>query len=65
MKKHNAMTLPQLIEMAQEQNVKLIACTMTMDLLGLQQEELLNEIEYAGVAAYLADAEDGHVNLFI
>lgn len=65
MKKHNAMTLPQLIEMAQEQEVKLIACTMTMDLLGLQQEELLDEIEYAGVAAYLADAEDGHVNLFI
>ena len=64
-KKHNAMTLPQLIEMAQEQEVKLIACTMTMDLLGLQQEELLNGIEYAGVAAYLADAEDGNVNLFI
>ena len=34
MKKHNAMTLPQLIEMAQEQEVKLVACTMTMDLLG-------------------------------
>ncbi|CAH0345407.1 DsrE/DsrF/DrsH-like family protein [Bacillus sp. CECT 9360] len=64
-KKHNAMTLPQLIEMAQEQDVKLIACTMTMDLLGLQQEELLDEIEYAGVAAYLGDAEKGNVNLFI
>ncbi|WP_256759473.1 DsrE/DsrF/DrsH-like family protein [Cohnella sp. WQ 127256] len=64
-KKHNAMTLPQLIEMAQEQDVKLIACTMTMDLLGLQQAELLDEIEYAGVAAYLGDAEDGNVNLFI
>ncbi|MCQ6274265.1 DsrE/DsrF/DrsH-like family protein [Bacillus sp. V3B] len=65
MKKYNAMTLPQLIEMAQEQEVKLVACTMTMDLLGLQQEELLDQIEYAGVAAYLADAEDGNVNLFI
>jgi peroxiredoxin family protein len=65
MKKHNAMTLPQLIEMAQEQEVKLVACTMTMDLLGLQQEELLDGIEYAGVAAYLADAEEGNVNLFI
>lgn len=65
MKKHNAMTLPQLIEMAQEQEVKLVACTMTMDLLGLKQEELLENIEYAGVAAYLADAEDGNVNLFI
>ncbi|MGE7766952.1 DsrE/DsrF/DrsH-like family protein [Peribacillus sp. NPDC096540] len=65
MKKHNAMSLPHLIELAQEQEVKLIACTMTMDLLGLQQAELLEGIEYAGVAAYLADAEDGNVNLFI
>lgn len=65
MKKHNAIPLPQLIEMAQEQDVKLIACTMTMDLLGLQEVELLDNIEYAGVAAYLAEAEDGNVNLFI
>ncbi|TGB02839.1 DsrE/DsrF/DrsH-like family protein [Halobacillus salinus] len=65
MKKHNAMPLPDLIEMAQEQDVNLVACTMTMDLLGLQKAELLDEIEYAGVAAYLGDAEDGNVNLFI
>ncbi|MEH7086874.1 DsrE/DsrF/DrsH-like family protein [Neobacillus drentensis] len=65
MKKHNAMPLPQLIEMAQEQEVKLVACTMTMDLLGLKQEELLDNIDYAGVATYLADAEEGNVNLFI
>ena len=65
MKKHNALTLPQLIEMAQEHDVKLVACTMTMDLLGLQEKELLDNIEYAGVAAYLAEAEDGNVNLFI
>ncbi|WP_059172627.1 DsrE/DsrF/DrsH-like family protein [Bacillus sp. FJAT-27445] len=64
-KKHNAMTLPQLIEMAREQDIKLTACTMTMDLLGLKEEELLDNIEYAGVAAYLANAEDGNVNLFI
>jgi peroxiredoxin family protein len=38
---------------------------MTMDLLGLQKEELLDQIEYAGVAAYLADAQEGNVNLFI
>ncbi|MDN7229404.1 DsrE/DsrF/DrsH-like family protein [Planococcus sp. N064] len=63
--KHNAMTMPQLIEMAQEQDIHLVACTMTMDLLGLQQEELLDGVTYAGVAAYLADAEDGNVNLFI
>jgi peroxiredoxin family protein len=65
MKKHKAIPLPQLIEMAQEHDVKLIACTMTMDLLGLKEEELLDHIEYAGVAAYLAEAEEGNVNLFI
>ncbi|WP_064093276.1 DsrE/DsrF/DrsH-like family protein [Rossellomorea aquimaris] len=65
MKKHNAMPLPDLIEMAKEQDVKLVACTMTMDLLGLDKDELHDEIEYAGVAAYLADAENGNVNLFI
>ena len=65
MKKHNAMPLPDLVEMAKEQDVKLEACTMTMDLLGLQKEELLEGIDYAGVAAYLGDAEDGNVNLFI
>ncbi|MFC5986405.1 DsrE/DsrF/DrsH-like family protein [Marinicrinis lubricantis] len=65
MKKHNALSLPELIEMAKEQGVKLVACTMTMDLLGLQKEELIDGIEYAGVAAYLGDATDAKVNLFI
>ncbi|WP_282942226.1 DsrE/DsrF/DrsH-like family protein [Paenibacillus sp. RC67] len=65
MKKHNALTLPQLIELAQEQRVKLVACTMTMDLLGLQKEELMDKLEYAGVAAYLGDAAEAKVNLFI
>lgn len=65
MKKHNAVPLPDLIDMAKEQDVKLVACTMTMDLLGLQKEELVDGIDYAGVAAYLADAEEGNVNLFI
>ncbi|MHA6252718.1 DsrE/DsrF/DrsH-like family protein [Oceanobacillus sp. CAU 1775] len=64
-KKHNAVPLPELINMAKEQDIKLVACTMTMDLLGLQKEELIDGLEYAGVGAYLADAEDGNVNLFI
>lgn len=65
MKKHQALSLPQLIELAQEQGVKLVACTMTMDLLGLQQEELIADVELGGVAAYLGDAADARVNLFI
>lgn len=65
MKKHNALSLPQLIELAQEQGVKLVACTMTMDLLGLQEDELIDGLEYAGVGAYLGDASQAKVNLFI
>lgn len=64
-KKHNAIPLPQLIEMAKEQGVKLVGCTMTMDLLGIKQEELLDDVELGGVAAYLGDAADGNINLFI
>lgn len=59
-KKHNALSLPELIEMVKELDVNLVACTMTMDLLGIHQDELMD-----GVAAYLADAENGNVNLFI
>lgn len=65
MKKHRALSLPQLIELAQEQGVKLVACTMTMELLGLQEKELIDGLEYAGVAAYLGDASKAKVNLFV
>ncbi|MDA7027970.1 DsrE/DsrF/DrsH-like family protein [Bacillus sp. CLL-7-23] len=64
-KKHHALSLPQLIELANEQGVKLIACTMTMDLLGIKQEELIDGTEFGGVAAYLGEASEGQINLFI
>ncbi|MDX8359187.1 MULTISPECIES: DsrE/DsrF/DrsH-like family protein [Bacillaceae] len=64
-KKHNAVPVPQLIDMAKEQEIKLVACQMTVDLLGLKKEEIIDGVEFAGVGAYLADAEDGNVNLFI
>ncbi len=64
-KKHEAMPLPDLINMANMQGVHLVACTMTMDLLGLKEEELIEGIEQAGVAAYLGEASEGNVNLFI
>lgn len=64
-KKHNAMPLPQLVEMAQEQGIKLLACTMTMDLLGLQKEELIDDLDYGGVAAYIGESEEGNITLFI
>lgn len=64
-KQHNAMPLPDLIEMAKDQGIKLVACQMTVDLLGLKEEEIMHDVEFAGVAAYLADASEGNVNLFI
>ncbi|AIF44896.1 DsrE/DsrF/DrsH-like family protein [Virgibacillus sp. SK37] len=64
-KKHNAMPLPDLIDLAKELDVKLIACTMTMDLLGIEQKEMMDGVDYGGVAAYIGDAEDGNINLFI
>ncbi|MBD1222487.1 DsrE/DsrF/DrsH-like family protein [Virgibacillus halodenitrificans] len=64
-KKHNAMPLPDLIDLAKELDVKLIACTMTMDLLGIEQKEMMDGVDYGGVAAYIGDAEGGNINLFI
>ncbi|MFP3670186.1 DsrE/DsrF/DrsH-like family protein, partial [Priestia sp. SIMBA_032] len=49
MKKHNAMPLPDLIDLAKEQGIKLVACQMTVDLLGLKEEEIMEGVEFAGV----------------
>lgn len=64
-KAEGGMTLTQLLEAAQEQGVKLVACTLSMDLLGFKPEEMLDGVEYAGVAAYLVEADEANVNLFI
>jgi peroxiredoxin family protein len=65
MKKKNITTLKELIEMAKELNIKMVACTMSMDVLGIKKEELIDGLEYAGVASYLAEANDANINLFI
>lgn len=65
MKKHQALSPAELLNLAKEQGVKLVACTMTQDLLGLKSEELMDGLEYAGVGAYLGEASEGNVNLFI
>jgi peroxiredoxin family protein len=65
MKQENAMSLEELIESAREQGVKLVACTMTMDMMGFKKEELLDGVEFMAVAAYLAEADEANVNLFI
>ncbi|MEG2199217.1 MAG: FAD-dependent oxidoreductase [Anaerovorax sp.] len=65
MKDKNVNSLPQLMEQAMKSGIKLVACTMSMDVMGITKEELLDGVELGGVAAYLGDAEESNVNLFI
>jgi peroxiredoxin family protein len=65
MKSKNVDTLESLLNSALENGVRMIACTMSMDVLGVEKEELIDGIEYSGVATYLGAAEEADVNLFI
>jgi len=61
----NVNSLEELIQSAIRQGVKIVACTMSMDVMGIKKEELIDGVELGGVGAYLADAEESNVNLFI
>jgi peroxiredoxin family protein len=65
MKGAGAMSLEDLVDSAREQGVKFIACTLSMDILGFKEEEMIDGLEYAGVASYLGEADEANVNLFI
>ncbi len=65
MKQKKVPSLPELIEQAKNSGVKLVVCSMSMDVMGIKKEELIDGIEEGGVARYLAEAERGNVNLFI
>lgn len=65
MRKKNVTPLPKLIEDAKQAGVKLVACAMSMDLMGIKRQELIDGVEEGGVAKYLDTAESGNVNLFI
>ncbi len=57
--------LETLMKQAMQNGVKLIACTMSMDVMGIKAEELIDGVTLGGVATYLGDAEESDVNLFI
>ena len=61
----NVDSLETLIQKAIRQGVKIVACTMSMDVMGIKPEELIEGVELGGVGAYLVDAEESNVNLFI
>jgi peroxiredoxin family protein len=65
MRQQKVMPLEDLIASAREQGVKMVACQMSMDVMGLRAEELIDGLEYAGVASYLGDTDEARVNLFI
>jgi peroxiredoxin family protein len=65
MKKKNISNLPELMNLAREMGVRMIACQMSMDVMGIKKEEMLDGLDYGGVATYLADAKDSKITLFI
>jgi peroxiredoxin family protein len=65
MKDRQIATLEELIALSREQNVKMIACTMSMDAMGVSREEMVDGLTYGGVATYMADAVRSRVTLFI
>ena len=65
MKKKSIDSLETLIRQACDAGVEMIACTMSMDVMGVKQEELLDNVQLGGVAAYLERAEKSNMSLFI
>jgi peroxiredoxin family protein len=58
--------VPELMQMALDLDVRFIACTTTMGLMGITKDTLIDGIDqFAGVTTYLAEAKQGSVNLFI
>jgi peroxiredoxin family protein len=67
MKKKNVASLEQMLAMAEELEVKIYVCEMSMDLMGFKREEMINykDLTFCGVAKFLEEAGDSRVQLFI
>ncbi len=65
MKAKHLPNLPDLMRSAQESGVRLVACAMSMEAMGVREEELIDGIELGGVADYLGSAAETQTNLFI
>lgn len=62
---HSVPTLPELMASAQQGGARLIGCTMTMDLLGIAESDLIEGVELGGVATFLGEAQKSGTTLFI
>lgn len=65
MKHKNVFSLKELIESAKANGVKFIACNMSMDVMGIKPEELIEGVEIGGVAKYISESNNANSNLFI
>ena len=65
MKQKNVDTLQDLMDTAMKNGVTIQACSMSMDVMGIKEEELIDGIEIVGVGTYLGAAETANHNLFI
>jgi CoA-disulfide reductase len=65
MKNKNVSSLEELIRVAMDNGIEIVACQMSLDVMGLKKEELLDGVKVGGVGYYLGEAEDSNVNLFI
>ncbi|WP_020007176.1 DsrE/DsrF/DrsH-like family protein [Salinicoccus albus] len=65
MKKKKVDALTEMIDKADKLGVKMVACTMSMDIMAIEEDELLSNVNFGGVGTYLGDAENGNLNLFI
>jgi peroxiredoxin family protein len=65
MRDHEISSLEEFVEMSQEFGVKMTVCDMSRELLGVKDEELVDGLEFGGVAAFMGDASRAKVTLFI
>ncbi|HMA64856.1 MAG TPA: DsrE/DsrF/DrsH-like family protein, partial [Chitinispirillaceae bacterium] len=65
MKKKNVLSLQDLMAAAQKNNVRFVACSMSMDIMGIKKDELIDGVEIGGVASYLEKADNAGYNIFI
>jgi peroxiredoxin family protein len=65
MKEKDVASLEDLIALSRESGVRIVACGMSMDVMGVKQEELLPDVELGGVAMFVGEAQESKVSLFI
>ena len=65
MKKKGISSLEELIESAKSHGVRIVACQMSMDIMGIRREELIDGVELGGVATFIGSGEESDMSLFI